>query len=210
MLARPTSHLESSFTSSWHRRRLQSDQKPCGIEAIIAACNEAFGVETCECIQHSDGGCPVPVQTAGNSTETGTNAAAADALSSSEQLEEDSGAGNGVEESSGSVPPSASLDSRVLEEEVVAAELGVDGRLLQENIQAITTDLEIKFVTDVEVRTERQDKARAKRVKARSVVAYSCKMAYFIVCRPGLQSSYLKHRPSIKLVLFGYQRCSHQ
>ncbi|CAM9708395.1 unnamed protein product, partial [Ectocarpus sp. 8 AP-2014] len=43
------------------RRRLQQGEQPCGIEAIIAACNEAFGVSTCECINHSDGGCPVPL-----------------------------------------------------------------------------------------------------------------------------------------------------
>ena len=36
--------------------------------------------------------------------------------------------------------------------ELAAAEVGADGRLLQATGQAITTDMEIKFVTDVEVR----------------------------------------------------------
>lgn len=160
------------FASSWRRRRLQSGQEPCGIEAIIAACNEAFGVETCECVQHSDGGCPVPVpdivETAGNGTETGIDTTASDAPtdapSSWEQTERESGTAveagtindsGDVEVSSGTAPPSASPESNEREEELVAAELGADGRLLQENRQAITTDLEIKFITDVEVRAER-------------------------------------------------------
>lgn len=165
--------------------------EPCGIEAIIAACNEAFGVETCKCIQHSDGGCPLPapdiVEAAGNAAEAmiDTTATAApsdapsdtpsdapsdtpseapsDAPSLSEETDGESGMGvhaiasslGGVEISSGTVPPSASPGATEPEEELVAAELGADGRRLQDNRQAITTDLEIKFITDVEVRTER-------------------------------------------------------
>lgn len=141
-------------------------EEPCGIEAIIAACNEAFGVATCECIQHSDGGCPAPIpeETAGTSTATSTDISATDTPSYWEQIEGESGTevevgatsdGGDVEVSSETVSPSGTPDVTELEEGLVAAELGVDGRLLQENGQAITTDLEITFITDVEVRTER-------------------------------------------------------
>lgn len=156
------------FAASWRRRRLQSGEEPCGIEAIMAACNEAFGVETCECIQHSDGGCPVPedmVEPIGNGPATDAPSdAPSDAPTSSGQTEGGSATdveagaisdGGGVEISSETAPPPASPDAIELEEGLVAAELGADGRLLQESRQAITTDLEITFITDVEVRTER-------------------------------------------------------
>lgn len=125
-------------------------------------------METCECIQHSDGGCPLSapdiLETAGNGTETAVDAAATDSPSSWGQTEGESGTdvgggaisdGGGLEVTSGTVRPLASSDATKVEEGLVTAELGADGRLLQENRQAITTDLEIKFVTDVEVRTER-------------------------------------------------------
>lgn len=165
-------HLSLCFASSWRRRRLQSGEEPCGIHAIIAACQEAFGVATCECIQHSDGGCPAPVDdilgTTGNSTETTIDTAATDAPSSGEQNTGDIGTdveegpvsdGGGVAVSSGTIPSLASINVAELEEGLVAAELGADGRLLQENRQTITTDMEIKFITDVEVWTERLYKA---------------------------------------------------
>lgn len=151
-----------------YRRRLQSGEMPCGIEAIIAACNKAFGVEACECIQHSDGGCPVSLpdvlETAGNSTEAATGTIANDAPTSQQDisprneteqasgaliLETESGGDGPVVETSGEA---ASITTPG--EQLLASELGSDGRLLQERGQAITTDLEIKFTTDVEVGNE--------------------------------------------------------
>ncbi len=141
---------------------------PCGVEAIIAACNKAFGVETCECIQHSDGGCPVALpdalETAGNNTAQigsatdGTQTTQED-ISSGGRSEEENGASNpetedpdgpGVEIAEGS----ASLVTQG--DQLLASELGPDGRLLQEGGRAITTDMEIKFTTDVEVRIEKE------------------------------------------------------
>lgn len=153
------------FSPCWRRRRLQLGEEPCGIEAIVAACNEAFGVETCECIQHSDGGCPVPdiVETAGNGTETAVDTTAADFSTDGESgTDVEAGAigdGDGIEKLSQTASPSTSPDATQLEEGVVVAEVGAGGRLLQENGQTITTDLEITFVTDVEVRTERRPEA---------------------------------------------------
>lgn len=120
-------------------------------------------METCECIQHSDGGCPIDiVATAGNGTEAGIDTTTDSQEESGTGVEAgDLGDSGGVEVSSGTVTSSASPGATGFEgeivaaEKLVAAELGADGRLLQENRQAITTDLEIKFITDVEVRIGR-------------------------------------------------------
>ena len=40
------------------RRRLEeTGDDQCGVDAIVAACKQAFGVTACQCVQHSDGGC---------------------------------------------------------------------------------------------------------------------------------------------------------
>lgn len=141
---------------------------PCGIEAIMAACAEAFGVETCECIHHSDGGCPLPLpdalEPAGNNTEAPIGSATNGTLTTQEHIiissegrsEEVNGASNTDGEHSLDGPGfeiSAGAASLVTPgDQLLASELGPDGRLLQEGGQAITTDMEIKFTTDVEVR----------------------------------------------------------
>lgn len=129
------------------RRRLQLGEQPCGIEAIIAACNEAFGVSTCECINHSDGGCPVPLpDTAADEQETGASDQAA-------QEQEDVRT-EGAEGVHGETSNVGDESLRTPPPEIAAAEVGADGRLVQATGQAITTDMEIKFVTDVEVRRQ--------------------------------------------------------
>lgn len=159
------------------RRRLLSGEDPCGIEAIIAACNEAFEVTTCRCVQHSDGGCPVSLDdvpaAAGSSTETAVTGTTSMSQSlgivdrtTAEQEDEqtstqDSSEAPNYEEidstSSGdsfSATPPVSLQTVEPrpEEELATAEVGADGRVLQEVGQGITTDLEMTFTTDVEVR----------------------------------------------------------
>lgn len=105
---------------------------------------------------------PVPgvLETVGNGTEPTTD-------TSSNSLDKDDGEidntdvevgavsdSGGDEEASATEQPlgSPDVDESSLEDGLIAAELGADGRLLQENGQAITTDLEIVFITDVEVR----------------------------------------------------------
>lgn len=142
---------------STRRRRLQSEEDLCGIDAIIAACREAFNVTACECIEHSDGGCPVTIlEAVANGTETaGTTTNSAD------------GSSTAVSSSS-----SGSSSSEV---ELTVAEVGADGRLLQESGQAITTDLEVYFTTDSEVRKER----KSERAKERNHESSSHRPHYY-------------------------------
>lgn len=117
---------------------------------------------TCECIEHSDGGCPVTitdiVEIVVNGTET--------ANTTTTDTGEESGtsvSGPQQENSSddgGAVVGEASSGTTSSEVELTVAEVGADGRLLQESGEAITTDLEIYFVTDVEVRREREKTSR--------------------------------------------------
>ncbi|CAM9245227.1 unnamed protein product [Ectocarpus sp. 13 AM-2016] len=130
------------------RRRLQQGEQPCGIEAIIAACNEAFGVSTCECINHSDGGCPVPLPdtAASNATIDEQEIEGSDQVGQEqegariEDAEDMHGEASNVGDVALGTPPP----------ELATTEVGADGRLLQATGQAITTDMEMKFVTDVE------------------------------------------------------------
>lgn len=102
------------------------------MEAIVFACNQAFGVSTCQCVQHSDGGCDPSSVTEGAIGE-----------SQEKPVEEEAGTDVGSSE-----PP---LHRAMLSDEYIS-EVDVDGK--QETMrETITTDLEIKFITDVEVRS---------------------------------------------------------
>lgn len=103
------------------------------METIVAACNQAFLVTTCQCVQHSNGGCkitPLAEEYAEESYEMWT------------ELEGGSSSGTGTSSRQLLYTPSTTE---------LAAEVGVDGRMLDETEQQITTELEMKFSTDVEV-----------------------------------------------------------
>ncbi|CAM9948915.1 unnamed protein product, partial [Laminaria digitata] len=137
------------------RRRLDTTgDDPCGVDAIIAACNQAFSVTTCRCIQHSDGGCRSSSSSSSSSSVPETTAKERLGIAVNEveekagaTLEEDSeditpGSEGGSSGSHTGSPSSSSAET--------SAEVGVGGRTLEEAEQAVTTELEISFVTDVE------------------------------------------------------------
>lgn len=101
---------------------------PCGWEAIVAACNDAFGVTTCKCVTHSDGGCE---------SRLGLNETDEELMASSE--------GTTDTEIPTSIFGSSSSPA-------ISTEVDAEGRVLQSTAVDITTTLEITFVTDVEVR----------------------------------------------------------
>lgn len=117
------------------RRRLDAGEKPCGIKAIVTACNQAFSVTTCECVDHSDGGCDTSATSEESDTET------IRAIDETEGVRYQVAPLAGVEPISDATPPPEEL----------VAEVDVDGRMLQETAEKVTTKLEIKFTTSVEV-----------------------------------------------------------
>lgn len=125
------------------RRRLEAGRGPCGIEAIVTACKKAFGVTRCRCLEHSDGGCRTPVAT----QEAGEGNPIPGGDEGQREAETD------LDEVGGSEAYVSDVSSGTLTESSAefATEVGPDGRTLQETGQSITTRLEIKLTTDVEV-----------------------------------------------------------
>lgn len=111
------------------------------MEAIVAACNQAFGVTTCQCVQHSDGSCDPSL-------------AVEEAIEYSlEPLHELAQDGTRSDDASGSDDRSAAVQPKpsAAPSRELIAEVEVDGRKLEEVGQQITTELEIRFTTNVEV-----------------------------------------------------------
>lgn len=136
------------------RRRLdrtgEEAQDPCGLGAIVAACNEAFGVESCECVSHSEGGCEIADlnhnETAADSTFSATATSSPTAVETTDFNREGGastatallGGNSGLVAAAGSASAYIVVDSQ--------------GRMLEGTINDdVTTTLDIFFVTDIYV-----------------------------------------------------------
>lgn len=151
-----TCHWLKSVASNRHtrrslpcldRRRLETGDDPCGVDAIVAACNKAFGVTTCRCVQHSgDGGCG---SSSSSSSSASPEAAAGDGLDIvvADEVEQ---AGTILEADGESDPRSSAGSARLLTttSSPSSAELTT---AFEETEQSVITELEISFTTDEEV-----------------------------------------------------------
>lgn len=112
------------------------------MDAIVAACNKAFSVTTCQCVRHSDGGCgsssSVP-----ETTNDGLDNVADEVENARTLLEEDSERNPRWSAGSSGLHATSSAEQ--------STGVGVDGRALEETEQSVTTELEISFTTDAEV-----------------------------------------------------------
>ena len=148
-----TTHADPSLAGLDRRRLEAAGDDPCGVDAIVAACNKAFSVTTCRCAQHSDGGCG----SSSSSSSAHPATAAADGLEDV-AVDEVENAGSILEaDRESNNPRSSAASSSGLHatsspsSAELTAEVGVDGRALEETEQSVTTELEISFITDVEV-----------------------------------------------------------
>lgn len=146
-LSHGTKHTPRSLPCLY-RRRLEAGDDLCGVDAIVAACNKAFGVDTCRCVQHSgDGGCGP--SSSSSSSSASPEAAAGDGLDI-EVADEVEQAGAILEADGENDPRSPAGSSRLLTttSSPSSAELTTT---FVETEQSVITELEISFTTDEEV-----------------------------------------------------------
>lgn len=147
-----TTHADPSLAGLDRRRLEAAGDDPCGVDAIVAACNKAFGVTTCRCAQHSDGGCgpssPSSSAHPENTAADGLDNVAVDEVENAGTILEADGESN-PRSSAGSSSRLHATSSPSSTE--LTTGVGVDGRAFEETEQSVTTELEISFITDVEV-----------------------------------------------------------